>query len=272
MHLGNARTALLAWLHTRAQGGRHLLRFEDLDTGRVRDWAYDTTRRDLSWLGLDWDAEYVQSRRLEHYAAALARLDTYPCTCTRREVLAAIEDSAGAPHGEEPVYPGTCRAGTAHPGRPAALRWRVADRVVCARDARSGQELCQDLPREVGDFVLRRGDGVYAYHLAVVVDDAEMGVTDVVRGADLWPATPRQVALQGALGYAPPRYWHMPLMTDYRGERLAKRGGASPVSALREAGERPEQVLGELARSLGWGVPGEVTAAELVEVYREWAF
>ena len=111
MHLGNARTALLAWLHSRAHGGRHLLRFEDLDTGRVRDWAYDCTRRDLAWLGLDWDAEFIQSQRLDCYADAVARLDTYPCTCTRREVLAAVQDSAGAPHGEEPVYPGTCRAG-----------------------------------------------------------------------------------------------------------------------------------------------------------------
>lgn len=272
MHLGNARTALLAWLHSRAPGGRHLLRFEDLDTGRVRPWAFDTTRRDLEWLGLDWDAEYTQSERLPVYADALARLtaagETYPCTCTRREIVRAIQDSAGAPHGAEPVYPGTCRTCPAQPSRPAAIRWRVPDRTVCAHDALTGETLCQDLPAEVGDFVLRRNDGVFAYHLAVVVDDALMGVTDVLRGADLWPATPRQVALQEALGYPTPRYLHVPLMTDYRGERLAKRGGAPPVQALREGGEEAGRVLAALARSLGWDVPDVVSAAELLPLWQ----
>lgn len=272
MHLGNARTALLAWLHSRALGGRHLLRFEDLDSGRVRPWSHDNTRRDLEWLGLDWDAEYTQSRRLDVYADALARLEaageTYPCTCTRREIVQAIQDSAGAPHGAEPVYPGTCRLHPAHPGRPAAIRWRVPDRTVCAHDALTEETLCQHLPTEVGDLVLRRNDGVFAYHLAVVVDDALMGVTDVLRGVDLWPATPRQVALQGALGYPTPRYLHVPLMTDYQGERLAKRGGAPPVQALREGGEEAGRVLASLARSLGWEVPGAVAAPELLPLWR----
>lgn len=268
MHLGNARTALLAWLHSRAPGGRHLLRFEDLDTGRVRPWAYDLIRRDLEWLGLDWDAESVQSRQLGRYREAAARLDTYPCTCTRREVQAAVQDSAGAPHGAEPVYPGTCRAVPRSPDRPAALRWRVPDARVCAHDRLTGQTLCQDLRADVGDLVLRRNDGVYAYHLAVVVDDAAAGVTDVLRGADLWTATPRQVALQAALGLPTPRYLHVPLMTDYRGERLAKRGGAPPVSALREAGESAAGVRAQLARSLGWPVPDEVEVADLLPLWR----
>ncbi|MFN4252534.1 tRNA glutamyl-Q(34) synthetase GluQRS [Deinococcus sp.] len=268
MHLGNARTALLAWLHSRAPGGRHLLRFEDLDTGRVRPWAYDLIRRDLEWLGLDWDAESVQSRQLDRYREAAARLDTYPCTCTRREVQAAVQDSAGAPHGAEPVYPGTCRAVPRSPDRPAALRWRVPDARVCAHDRLTGQTLCQDLRADVGDLVLRRNDGVYAYHLAVVVDDAAAGVTDVLRGADLWTATPRQVALQAALGFPTPRYLHVPLMTDYRGERLAKRGDAPPVSALREAGESAAGVRAQLARSLGWPVPDEVEAADLLPLWR----
>lgn len=267
MHLGNARTALLAWLHSRSLGGRHILRFEDLDSGRVRGWAYDCTRRDLEWLGLDWDEAYIQSERLEVYAEAVARLDTYPCTCTRREVLAAIQESAGAPHGEEPVYPGTCQAGSVNLERPAALRWRVPDQEICVQDNWTGETLCQFLPRDVGDFVLRRSDGAYAYHLAVVVDDSLMGVTDVLRGADLWRAAPRQVALQRALGYATPRYFHVPLMTDYQGERLAKRGGAPPVRDLREGGKNPRQILAQLARSLGWDVPGEVSAAELIPVY-----
>ncbi|ADV67499.1 tRNA glutamyl-Q(34) synthetase GluQRS [Deinococcus maricopensis] len=268
MHLGNARTALLAWLHSRALGGRHLLRFEDLDAGRVRAWAYDVTRRDLEWLGLGWDQEFTQSERTALYGAAAARLDAYPCTCTRREVLEAV----GAPHGAEVVYPGTCREPSARvPGRPAALRWRVPAGEVCARDDLSGNVLCQDLARDVGDVVLARNDGAFAYHLAVVVDDALMGVTDVVRGVDLWPATPRQVALQRALGYGTPRYWHVPLMTDYAGARLAKRGGAPPVMALREAGERPGRVLSALAQSLGWAVPEEVTAGELLPLWRAWA-
>ncbi|MDO4263509.1 MAG: tRNA glutamyl-Q(34) synthetase GluQRS [Deinococcus sp.] len=307
LHLGNIRTALLAWLHSRALGGRHLLRFEDLDSGRVRAWAYDVTRRDLEWLGLDWDAEYCQSQRLDAYAAALAQLGTYPCTCTRREIQAAIQESAGAPHGAELVYPGTCfpgdrlrgthpsgphLSGVGSPGagssvadsshrpdwppvpqRPAALRWRVPPEEVCVRDCLSGERLCQYLPAEVGDPVLRRNDGVYAYHLAVVVDDAAAGVTDVVRGADLWPATPRQVALYRALGWAPPAYWHVPLMTDYRGERLAKRGGAPALRDLRESGAvTPGQVLAELAASLGWrGIPPEVTPAELLPLWRRYA-
>lgn len=271
MHLGNARTALLAWLQSRSHGGHHLLRFEDLDTGRVRSWAYDTTRRDLEWLGLTWDAEYLQSQRLEHYTAALARLDTYPCTCTRKEVLAAIQDSAGAPHGEEPVYPGTCRGSVPQPGRPAAQRWRVPGGTVCIRDQLRPGDQCQDLRRDVGDFVLRRSDGVYAYHLAVVVDDALMNVTDVLRGVDLLAATPRQVALQGALGAPTPRYWHVPLLTDFRGERLAKRGGAPPLRDLREGGELPGRVLSQLARSLGWAVPEEVRAEELLGAWKGWA-
>ncbi|OLV18033.1 tRNA glutamyl-Q(34) synthetase GluQRS [Deinococcus marmoris] len=272
MHLGNARTALLAWLHTRAHGGRHILRFEDLDTGRVRNWAYDATRRDLEWLGLDWDAEYLQSERLELYAEALARLDTYPCTCTRKEIAAVIQASAGAPHGEEDVYPGICRSGS-DPGRPAARRWRVPDETVCVSDGLTGETLCQHLRSEVGDFVLQRNDGVFAYHFAVVVDDADMGVTDILRGTDLWTATPRQVALQGALGVPTPRYLHVPLMTDFRGERLAKRDGAPPVMALREAGESPGKVLSELARSLDFlplrAVPDEIGAADLIPLWRE---
>ena len=263
MHLGNARTALLAWLHSRVVGARHLLRFEDLDRGRVRPWAYDVLRRDLEWLGLTWDEEYIQSERLDLYDSALGHLPTYPCTCTRRDIQAAIQDSAGAPHGTEPVYPGTCRTRPSHPDRPAALRWRVPDLTVCARDQYRQETLCQHLPGDVGDLVLRRNDGVYAYHLAVVVDDAAMGVTDIVRGADLWPATPRQIALQRALGAPTPAYLHVPLMTDHAGLRLAKRDGAPPVRAYREEGTPPGRLLAELARSLGWTVPDEVTAADL---------
>ena len=260
MHLGNARTALLAWVQARASGSDFWLRFEDLDTGRVREWAYDLTRRDLEWLGLDWDAEFVQSRRLDLYAEALTRLPGYPCTCTRRDLREAAEASAGAPHGAEAPYPGFCRARPQRPGQPAAWRWRAPPGLSGVRDHLSGETLCQNLERDVGDFVLRRSDGTYAYHLAVVVDDALTGVTDVVRGADLWPSAPRQAALFRALGYPPPepRYWHLPLMTDFAGERLAKRGGAPPVRDWREGGANPARLRAELIRSLGWPAFAEV--------------
>lgn len=151
---------------------------------------------------------------------------------------AAIQDSAGAPHGAEPVYPGTCRTGSLHPERPAALRWRVPDEVVCARDEWRGETLCQHLPTQVGDLVLRRNDGVFAYHLAVVVDDAASGVTDVLRGEDLWTATPRQVALQRALGLPTPRYWHVPLMLDFRGNGWRNAAAPRPCRRSGRPGTR----------------------------------
>ena len=262
MHLGNARTALLAWAQARAAGGRFLLRFEDLDTGRVRAEAYATTRADLTWLGLDWDGEVRQSERTHLYAEATARLATYPCYCTRREIAEAV----GAPHGAEPVYPGTCRERPDRPDRPAALRWRVPDETVCAHDHWTGETLCQHLTTEVGDFVLRGRDGTWAYQVAVVVDDAAQGVTDVLRGHDLWPSTPRQVALQRALGLPTPRHWHAPLMTDFRGERLAKRGGAPGVEARRARGDDPAHLRAELLASLGWSVPEEIGPEEVLKL------
>lgn len=261
MHLGNARTALLSWLHSRRSGGTHILRIEDLDVGRVRPGAAKLLKTDLLWLGLDWDEEYTQSQRLPHYAQALAELETYPCTCTRRE----IAEAASAPHALPGVYPQTCLARGPLPGKPAAWRWQVPDETVCIHDHYQRRDFCQNLPREVGDIVLRRSDGVFAYHLAVVVDDALMNITDIVRGEDLLSATPVQVALQRALGYPQPAYYHVPLMTDYHGERLAKRSGAPSVAALRERGTPPEAVLADLARSLGWAVGDKVSAAELLE-------
>ncbi|WP_281268561.1 tRNA glutamyl-Q(34) synthetase GluQRS [Deinococcus yavapaiensis] len=262
MHLGNARTALFAWLHSRSLGGRHLLRFEDLDTGRVRSWAYDGIRRDLTWLGLDWDEEFTQSERRDLYEDALRRLETYRCDCTRKQIAEAVS----APHGAELVYPGTCRAKDVLSG---AVRWRAPNETACAHDLRLGT-LCQDLAREVGDFVLLRSDGAFAYHLAVVVDDALTGVTDVVRGEDLWLSTPRHVALQGALNLPTPRYLHVPLLKDAFGERLAKRGGAPSVTALREAGEQPSRLLSFLAASMGWRVPDDVLPSDLLECWRRY--
>jgi len=254
-HLGNARTALLAWLQARGARGRFVLRMEDLDPSRSQAIYAACILDDLRWLGLDWDegpdvggggGPYAQSERSDRYEAALTRLDTFPCTCTRRE----LRDSASAPHGIEPVYPGTCRHQAPRADRPAATRWCAPPGRAVADDVQLGS-LAHDVATEIGDFVLRRADGAWAYQLAVVVDDAAMGVTDVVRGDDLWTSTPRQVWLQGALGLPTPRYLHVPLLLGPDGTKLSKRHGAPEVAALREAGVEPERVIAVLARSFG---------------------
>lgn len=264
MHLGNARSAVLAWLQVRALGGQMLLRIEDLDHHRVRSQASEALKADLSWLGLDWDAEYYQSERLAIYQAQLARLKTYPCSCSRKD----IREAASAPHLPEIVYSQCCKHGPLLPERPLAQRWRTPQQTLCVNDLRLGR-LCQNLETEVGDFVLQRNDGVFAYHLAVVVDDGLMGVTHIARGEDLWFSTPRQVALQQALGFTTPLYLHLPLMRDFRGERLAKRGGAPPLRDLRLAGQDPQRVLADVAQSLGWQVPDRISTNQLLSQYGE---
>jgi glutamyl-tRNA synthetase len=255
LHLGNARTALLAWLQARAAGGRFVLRVEDLDPQRSKPEHEQRQLTDLRWLGLDWDegpdvggphGPYRQSQRGELYAAALAQLDTYPCTCTRKE----LRETASAPHGLEPIYPGTCRHGTQHPERPASLRWRVPSGEVTFEDRILGLQR-QDVAADVGDFVLRRGDGAWAYQLAVVVDDADMQVTEVLRGADLLDSTARQILLARALGLSVPSYAHAPLVVGPDGEKLSKRHGAPDLSELRERGVDPRIVVAVLARSAG---------------------
>lgn len=271
MHLGNARTALLAWLDARARGGRVLLRIEDLDRDRCRPEFAEAIRADLRWLALDWDAETApQSARDEAYRAALDRLDgaglVYECYCTRRE-LAVVS----APHGaadEPPAYPGTCRELTAErraqlraEGRRPALRVRmpehlpdVIDRIHGRIEGGGG-----------GDIVVRRSDGLYAYHLAVVVDDGADGVTEVVRGDDLLSSTGRQVALAGMLGLAAPSHAHVPLVVDADGVRLAKRHAALTLRALGDAGVAPEALVGTMARSAGVGPASPARPSELVE-------
>jgi glutamyl-tRNA synthetase len=269
LHLGNARTALLAWLDARSRGGRFVLRVEDVDFTRARRELEARMLRDLAWLGIDWDegpdvggphGPYRQSERGELYAAALASLDTYACTCTRRELRAL--PSMGATG--EAVYPGTCRARPTRPG-PATARWRVPPGEVGFVDRVLGA-YAQDVAREVGDFVLRRADGAWAYQLAVVVDDAAMAVDSVVRGADLLDSTPRQILLQRALGLPTPTYGHVPLILGAGGAKLSKRDGAPDLGELREAGAPPEPVVAALARSVGIVGPAvrAVRAAELV--------
>ncbi|MEA2269727.1 MAG: glutamyl-tRNA synthetase [Solirubrobacteraceae bacterium] len=271
LHLGNLRTALLAWLFARSQDARFLMRMEDLDTGRVRGAFYAEQLRDLGALGLDWDGPVVrQSERLALYEDAVDRLReqglVYECWCTRAE----IREAASAPHGDVPegFYPGTClhldereRAERRAAGRPPALRVRAG-----AADVGFDDRVAGPVSGVVDDFVVRRNDGAFAYNLAVVVDDAEQGVGEVVRGADLLDSTPRQLWLGERLGLPAPRHAHVPLMLGPDGARLAKRHGAVTLADRAAIGEGPDAVRAMLAASVGLAEPGEpVTAAELVE-------
>ena len=271
LHLGNLRTALLAWLFARAQDARFLMRMEDLDTGRVRERFYDEQLHDLAALGLDWDGPVVrQSDRLELYASAVEALGAeglvYECWCTRAE----IREAASAPHGALPegFYPGTCRRLTTAEcearraeGRPPALRVRADAARVTFTDRVAGE-----VTGLVDDFVVRRNDGAYAYNLAVVVDDAAQGIGEVVRGADLLDSTPRQLWLGVRLGLPAPAHAHVPLMLGADGARLAKRHGAVTLADRAALGETAEDVLATLAGSVGLAEPGErVSAVELVE-------
>lgn len=267
LHLGNVRSALLGWLWARAEGGKFLLRIEDLDPDRSKAVFTDGIFEDLEWLGLDWDGPvWKQSERTAIYDEALDRLEksgrAYRCWCSRAEVARA----ASAPHvGEEgPVYPGTCSSGAPpKPGREPSWRFKVEPGLERFTDAMHGP--CeQDVAREVGDFLIRRIDGVASYQLAVVVDDALSGVSHVLRGEDLLSSTARQLQLQRALGYPPPRYAHVPLLMQADGKRLAKREGSSTVAGLRELGWSPERVLGQLASWSGLSEGAPVKARELV--------
>ena len=267
LHLGGAWTALASWVVARRAAGASLLRIEDLDPPRVVRGARERIEEDLRWLGLDWDeAPILQSERGAAYDAAIARLDAaglvYPCDCSRAELARA----ASAPHeGEEAVYPGLCRDRDPQRAmkRQPALRVRVPDEIVEYDDGVVGR-VRQHLAREVGDFVVRRGDGVFAYQLAVVVDDAESRVTDVMRGADLVASTPRQLWLARVLGLVAPRYAHVPLVLAEDGTRLEKRGRAASVRALREGGVPAEGVLGELAFGLGLAATNAPTTARAI--------
>jgi glutamyl-tRNA synthetase len=268
LHLGNARTFLVAWLSARAAGGRVVLRVDDLDRPRVKPGFVGQAMEDLRWLGLDWDGEPLhQSRRGEAYAAVLETLRAagcvYPCVCSRKE----MEMAARAPHeGEEgPVYPGACRGrfrdaedARRHAGR--APCWRFAADGAGGRvefdDALHGRRSF-DVGRQLGDFVVFRNDGIAAYQLATVVDDCAQGVTEVVRGDDLLASTARQLLLYRALGLTPPRFLHVPLVLDAAGQRMAKRRDSTRLAAMREAGVSAAQVVGALAASCGWAGPGE---------------
>jgi glutamyl-tRNA synthetase len=281
LHLGNARTALVSWLAARAAGGAYLLRVEDLDGPRVRPGLEARILSELRWLGLDWDegpdvggpaGPYRQSERLRRYAEALDRLRArgcvYPCFCSRAEIAAAAQ----APHGagdDGPRYPGTCaELGAPEVARRAASRrpaWRFrvpAGSVAFDDGVHGAQEV--DVAAATGDFVVARADGIPAYQLAVVVDDAAMGITDVVRGDDLLPSTGRQLLLYAALGLTAPRFAHVPLVVGEDGARLAKRHGALSVGELRDRGAEPGAVVALLAELSGLGVGERVEPRALV--------
>lgn len=265
--MGNLRTAVVAWLLARSTGRAFRLRIEDLDTARVAAAGRTAAEQqaDLAALGLVFDGEVIwQSRRLEAYAEAVARLDTYECYCTRRE----IAEAASAPHcGGHRPYPGTClrlsaerRAELAAIRRPA-LRVRAAGATSTVTDLWAGE-----VSGRVDDFVLVRNDGVPAYNLAVVVDDLAMGIDQVVRGDDLLSSSPRQAWLARRLGGAPPSYAHVPLAVNPAGQRLAKRDGAVSLAELGALGLPPSRVLGMIAESLGMAEPDEpVTPALLLQ-------
>lgn len=270
LHLGNVRSALLGWLWARSEGGEFLLRIEDLDPDRSKPAFTDAIMEDLEWLGFDWDGPvWRQSTRKDIYDEALARLENsgraYRCWCSRAEVARA----ASAPHAGEdgPVYPGTCRVHPVpKPGRDPAWRFAVSPGIEQFNDALHGL-VTQDVAHDVGDFVIRRIDGIASYQLAVVVDDALSGITHVLRGEDLLSSTGRQLQLQRALNYATPHYAHTPLLLQADGKRLAKRDGASTIAGLRAAGWSKETIVGRLAEWSGLA-HGPVTLQELVADFK----
>jgi glutamyl-tRNA synthetase len=273
LHLGHARTFLLAWWSARAKNGRILLRIEDLDGERAKPEFITAAERDLEWLGLDWDGQViVQSAGLERITAAVERLLeqglAYPCTCTRQD----LRESQSAPQlgTSEPRYPGTCRGRYASvaeaervSGRRAGIRLRVPEGLIRFEDRIAGPQ-CFDVEAEVGDFLIARRSGIPAYQLAVVVDDASESINEVVRGDDLLPSTARQLLLQRALGFPHPSWAHVPLVLSEQGRRLAKRSADLGLSELRDRGVDPRRIVAWAARSAGLGVAERMTAPELL--------
>ena len=278
MHVGNVFAALMAWLGARSQGGRLVLRIEDLDPRGKNPDAAQILIDDLRWLGLDWDeGPFYQSKRLDVYAEALEALAqqglTYPCFCTRAELHAA-----SAPHASDGtfIYPGTCRnlsreeVALRSASRAPATRLRVPETgdplgTIGFTDLVYGKQR-EVLSRDCGDFLVRRSDGVFAYQLAVVVDDGLMGVNQVVRGHDLLSSTARQIYAQRLLGYEEPAYAHVPLLVAPDGRRLSKRDKDLDLGALRAQGVAAPQIIGRLAAAIDLAEPGEeIGAGDLVE-------
>jgi len=274
MHLGNVFSAMLAWLSVRSQNGEMVLRIEDLDPDRCRPEYAETLKDDLRWLGLDWDREQTpQSLRTEAYAKEFEKLAdlglVYPCYCTRGELHAA-----SAPHASDGrvLYAGTCRNLTpeqrAEKTKKPAWRLAVPDKVYGYTDGLQGYYE-ENLAAECGDFIIRRADGVYAYQLAVVTDDGDGGVTQVVRGMDLLDSTPRQLYLYELLGLNAPEFYHVPLLTAPDGRRLSKREKDLDLGELRKT-HTPEQLLGKLAHLAGVLERPEPASAKEIAAVFDW--
>jgi glutamyl-Q tRNA(Asp) synthetase len=263
LHFGSLVAAVASWLFARSAGGRWLVRMEDIDTPRVVPGSADEILAALRRYGLEWDGEVVrQSERTGLYAAAVAALRAsglvYDCGCSRAE----LQRAASAPTGAEPVYPGTCRAGLGEGKVARAIRFRAPDEVIAFDDRLAGR-IAENVAQATGDFVIRRADGIFAYQLAVVVDDAEQGVTQVVRGADLLTSTARQIALQRSLGYSTPAYAHVPLVTNPDGSKLGKRDGALPLPTLDD--DRVRETLAAALRHLGIESVDAATPREMLD-------
>lgn len=261
LHLGSLVAAVGSWIYARAERGRWLVRMEDLDTPRVVPGSAEEILTALTRYGLEWDGEVVwQSRRTQLYEHALMALQAqklvYDCACSRAD----LQRAPSAPLGLEPVYPGTCRDGIATGRQARAVRFRSPD-IVLAFDDQVAGRMEENVAGRSGDFVVRRADGLFAYQLAVVVDDAEQGVTQVVRGADLLHSTVRQIALQRALGVPTPDYAHLPLVLNADGAKLGKRDGALPLPSLDEA--RIRETLASALGHLGWSVEPDQPRAML---------
>jgi glutamyl-tRNA synthetase len=276
LHLGHARSFLLAWWHVRKRGGRIVMRIEDLDGPRARPEMIDAAVRDLRWLGLDWDGEpLVQSSGTGRILDALHELErrgfTYPCVCSRSDVRSA--QSAPQLGDAEPRYPGTCRGrfdsaelAAQRSGRPVGIRFKVEGGITEFYDGIAGVVRC-DVARDVGDFLIGKRDGAPAYQLAVVVDDAHHGVTEVVRGDDLLPSTARQLQLQRALDLPHPSWFHLPLVLDETGRRLAKRADDLSLAELAGGGTDPRAVVAWAARSAGMDVAERITAEQAIPAF-----
>jgi glutamyl-Q tRNA(Asp) synthetase len=264
LHLGSLIAALGSYLEARTRGGEWLVRMEDIDTPRIVPGASSEILRVLEACGMQWDGPVVQqSERTEAYHAALHMLAqrgiTYPCACSRREIAdSAVQGIEGR------VYPGTCRDGSPTERRARALRLRTQDARVEFDDVLQGA-VTQDLEADVGDFVLYRSDGIYAYQIAVVIDDAEQGITDVVRGADLLHSTPRQIYLQRLLRLPHPRYLHLPVAVNAHGEKLSKQTKAPPIDR-----DQPTAAVLAALRFLGQSPPARLQGARPGEVL-QWA-
>ncbi len=264
LHFGSLVAAIGSYLDAKFNHGEWLVRIEDLDPPRMVAGASYDILRTLEKLGMEWDSEVIfQSQRYQAYQLALSNLTQlakiYPCTCSRKEIVdSSIVGLSG------PVYQGTCRNGVSHVGRQVALRLRTHHHPIQFRDILRGST-CQCLERDIGDFVLRRADGVYAYQLAVVVDDASQHITHVVRGADLLDSTPRQIYLQQLLGYTTPTYMHLPVVTNSLGEKLSKQTLAEPI----DLSDASSQLIAAL-QFLGQAPPKELRASNLASLW-QWA-